>query len=94
MFHHHQRKRKKITNGVIPNHGTIESFFKRTNSTSSLTDIKQSEPKKIIETNSEEQSSTSKSHDDEIKPNHTKCPICQVLLPKANLFIHQVRCYK
>jgi len=88
------KKKKKITNGVIPNHGTIESFFKRTNSTSSSIDIKQSEPKKIIETNSVEQSSTIKSHDDETKLNYTKCPICQVLLPKANLFIHQIRCYK
>ncbi|CAF1538829.1 unnamed protein product, partial [Adineta steineri] len=32
------------------------------------------------------------SPNDEIKPNYAKCPICQILLPKANLFIHQIRC--
>jgi hypothetical protein len=88
------KKKKKTTSGIIPTHGTIESFFKKTNSTSSSTDMKQSNAKKIIDTNSQEQTSTIKSHDDEIKQNYTKCPICQVLLPKANLFIHQVRCYK
>ncbi len=81
------KKKKKTTNSVIPKHGTIDSFFKKTNSS---TDIKQSEPKKIIDTTSQKQSST----DNEVQLNYTKCPICQVLLPKANLFIHQVRCYK
>jgi len=88
------KKKKKITNGVIPKHGTIDNFFKKTNSASSSTEIKQPEPKKIIDTSSQEQSLTVKSSDDEVQLNYTKCPICQVLLPKANLFIHQVRCYK
>ncbi|CAF1158844.1 unnamed protein product [Rotaria sordida] len=91
------KKKKKTTNDIIPSHGTIEHFFKKTNSTSSLTDIKQSEPKKIIDTNSQKLSSTMKSNaatDDENKQNYVKCPTCQTLLPKANLFIHQIRCYK
>jgi len=88
------KKKKKTTSGTIPNRGTIESFFKKTNSTSSSIDIKQSESKKIIDTNLQKPSLTIKSHDDEIKLDYTKCPLCQVLLPKANLFIHQIRCYK
>lgn len=89
------KKKKKITNNTIPNHGTIDRFFKKTNPTSSSSnDIKQVEPKKTIDTNSQEQTSTMKSQDDQIKLNYTKCSICQVLLPKANLFIHQIRCYK
>ncbi|CAF0929246.1 unnamed protein product [Rotaria sordida] len=91
------KKKKKTTNDIIPSHGTIEHFFKKTNSTSSLTDIKQSEPKKIIDTSSQKLSSTMKSNaaaDDENKQNYVKCPTCQTLLPKANLFIHQIRCYK
>jgi hypothetical protein len=88
------KKKKKTTSAVIPNHRPIESFFKKTNSTSSLTDSKQSESKKTINSNSNEQSLPIISHDDENKQNYTKCPICQVLLPKANLFIHQIRCYK
>jgi len=88
------KKKKKTTSSVIPKRGTIENFFKKTNSTSTSIDIKQSEPKKTIHTNLQEQSSTIKSNDDEVKLNYTKCSICQVLLPKANLFIHQIRCYK
>ncbi len=88
------KKKKKTTTGVMPSHGTIENFFKKTKSTSSLTDVEQSQSKKIIDTNSQEQSSTFMLHNDEIKPNYAKCPTCQILLPKANLFIHQIRCYK
>jgi hypothetical protein len=88
------KKKKKTSNGVISSNGTIESFFKKTNSTSSSTDVNQSVPKKIIDITAEEQSSTINSHDHEIKPNYATCPTCQVLLPKANLFIHQIRCYK
>jgi len=90
------KKKKKTTSNVIPNRGTIENFFKKTNSTSTSIDNKQSETKKIVDTNLQEQSSTTKSHDNdnEVKLNYTKCSICQVLLPKANLFIHQIRCYK
>ena len=84
------KKKKKTTSGIIPSHGTIESFFKKNNSTSSSINVEPSN----INTKSQEQSLTKNSTDDEIKQNYAKCSICQVLLPKANLFIHQVRCYK
>jgi hypothetical protein len=89
------KKKKKITSGVIPSHGTIESFFKNNNSSSSSSssssiNVEQSN----IDTNSQMQPLPKKSNDDETKQNYAKCSICQVLLPKANLFIHQVRCYK
>ncbi|CAF0749212.1 unnamed protein product [Adineta steineri] len=88
------KKKKKPNTSVPSNQGTIHNFFKKTNSTSSLTDIKQSDSKKIIEINSEKQCTITTSSNDEAKPNYAKCPICQILLPKANLFIHQIRCYK
>ena len=78
---------------MIPKHGTIDSFFKKTNSTTS-TEIKPSESKKIVDTSNQEQSLTAQTSGETIPLNYTNCPICQVLLPKANLFIHQIRCQK
>ncbi|CAF1414690.1 unnamed protein product [Rotaria magnacalcarata] len=89
------KKKKKTIGDVKPNPGTIERFFKKANSTSSLIDMKQSEQNKTIDTNSQETPSAIKSNaNDENKQNYVKCPICQTFLPKANLFIHQIRCHK
>lgn len=77
------KKKKKTTasTNTIPNQGTIDTFFKKVKSSSSTTATTQSEVKKSTDT-------------DEHKLNYAKCPTCDALLPKANLFIHQIRCYK
>lgn len=91
------KKKKKIVSDEKPNQGTIERFFKKKNATSSSNDSKKLEPQTIIDKSSQPQQSTTnaKSTDgDEIKQNYVKCSICGNLLPKVNLFIHQIRCYK
>jgi len=80
------KKKKKTattTTSVIPKNGTIDRFFKKTNPISSITDVKP------VEINSQESSLPIKSSATEVN-----CPNCQILLPKANLFIHQIRCSK
>ncbi|UJR28962.1 hypothetical protein I4U23_010179 [Adineta vaga] len=90
-----KKKKKTATTSAIPKQGSIETFFKKTNSSaSSTTTIKQPEIKKSIGTTSPKQCLPTVSHDDEHKLNYAKCPTCDILLPKANLFIHQIRCCK
>ncbi|CAF1605969.1 unnamed protein product [Adineta ricciae] len=89
------KKKKKTTttasNNTTLNQGTIDTFFKKAKSSSTTTTVKtQSEVRKSTGTTSP----SIPNNTDEQKINYAKCPTCDVLLPKANLFIHQIRCYK
>ena len=87
------KKKKKTTIDNSSSHGTIEHFFKKPNSTISIID-QQSESRNAIGTIAQKSSSIIELNDDEFRSNYTKCSICQNLVPKANIFIHQIRCYK
>ena len=90
-----KKKKKAITasTNTMPNQGTIDTFFRKAKSSSSsstATAKTQSEVRKSTTTTSPSISNNT----DEQKVNYAKCSTCDVLLPKANLFIHQIRCYK
>ena len=81
------KRKKNATPSEIPKHGTIDTFFKKTKSASSLPTQPELVEIAVIER-------TCKATTEDIKANYVKCPKCDVALPKANLFIHQIRCTK
>lgn len=81
------KRKKNATPSEIPKHGTIDTFFKKTKSASSL-----STQPELIEIDVIERTWKTTTTTEDIKANYVKCPKCDVALPKANLFIHQIRC--
>ena len=76
--------------------GTIEKFFKKTPSVvSSKSPEKPVVLKRSNENETEERTRKMiKSTGDEVKVNYVRCPKCEILLPKANVFLHEIRCQK
>lgn len=88
------KKKQKTNSNEVPSRGTIDSFFKKMNPVPSSSNAARTDRQRPCETRSPTGSPVMTSIQNETQTNYANCPTCNTLLPKANLFIHQVRCYK